>query len=178
MGICFSSSAMSESPTHSRRVQWDCCLISVQLPSQIGKSLADKGTHQNKWLTKGRALFPFFWNAAYCILSISLCVVPNQSKSCQQKWQRLTDFYPIINQKLALTSQKQAVPQDWLSNIPCCFCKPSVPQWLSQWTVTLVSGLQQRPKCFFLFQKVTPSSPKALQKLSPKNTSTLIILLE
>lgn len=46
-GICFSSSGMSESPTHSCKVQWDCCLISEQLCSQIAKSLADKGTRQN-----------------------------------------------------------------------------------------------------------------------------------
>lgn len=90
------------SPTHSCKVQWDCCLIPVQLSDQIRKSFADKGTHQNKWLMKGRALFPFLWNTAYSILSISLCVFPNQSKFCQQKWQRLTDFYPLKNQEICL----------------------------------------------------------------------------
>lgn len=110
--IRFPSSSVSESRTHSCKVQWDCCLISVQLYSQIGKSLADKGTHQIEWLTKGRALFPSLWNPAYSILSISLCVFPNQSKSCQQKWQRLTDFYPIMNQEVCLgTSETSCSPR-------------------------------------------------------------------
>lgn len=159
-GICFSRSGMCESPTHSCKVQWDCCLISVQLSSQIRKSLADKGTHQNKWLMKGRALMPFIWNPAYFILSINLCVFPNQRKFCQQKMTKI-DWLLSNYGSRSLPWHLRNNPQDWLWDLSCCFCKPSLPPWLSQWTVTLVSGLQQRLKCFLLLQEVTPSSPKA-----------------
>lgn len=58
--LCFSSTGMSESPTPSCKVQWDCWLISVQPYSQSGKSLADERYAPERVAqTKGERLVSF-----------------------------------------------------------------------------------------------------------------------
>lgn len=125
--LCFSSSGMSESPTHSCKVQWDCWLISVQPYSQCGKSLADeRHTPEQVAQTEGESLVSC--SETQLTPSLPSACVFSQIRSNlairNDRGDRLT-FTQLWTKKFALGSQKQAVPQDWLPNLSCCFCKPS-----------------------------------------------------
>lgn len=175
--LCFSSSGMSESPTHSCKVQWDCWLISVQPYSQCGKSLADKRhTPEQVAQKKGESLVscsetqltPSFPSA--CVFS----QIRSNLAIRNDRGDRLT-FTQLWTKKFALGSQKQAVPRTDSLIFPVVSANPALPPWLSQWPMTLASGLEQRPNRLLLPQEVTPPSPTAS---SYKHMSTLLITLE
>lgn len=148
--LCFSSSDMSESPTHFCKVQWDCWLISVQPYSQSGKSLADE-SQTPEWASQpdGETLVSFSWKHRLLHSSHQLVHFLKLDKILPAKMTEQIDW-------ILLNYKQRSLPQSLRNKL---FLKtdslifPAIsanPPQLSQWPVTLASGLKQRLSRLFL----------------------------